>query len=402
MAVFSNYFVENEVENYSLLADVDADSILADEDIETPFEESSIETAARLVAESTMNYNRIMEACAIMELNFLEENGREFIYEADGTGFFDKAKEFFLKIWEKIQALFKKAIAQFNSWFTSDKDFIRKYEKSIRSGRNADWKDKEINIYPYPYLKNNGLNVFESVTFSIAEKEGKTITEANLNADGIKTLFNKSAEELKTIIEKELDNESMEDYKDGLRAGVLATVASKAGVTYNGSTATSKEFSEELHTILQGGETSKTSEKFNADLIDAAINFLKNSEGIKKTMNESIKTTKNNIDQILREIESLKKTYNKQREEEDPKNDEGRGKKAGYCHTICSKAITFHKDCKQILMTAQGIALNTLKACSRQSKAICVKAIGHVGESTEPGAFEEDGATGLLGSIQLV
>ena len=96
-----------------------------------------------------------MEACAIQEFCYFEENGTEMAYtEAAGEGFWTSVKNFFKKIWEKIQSIFKKVIMQFMSWAKNDKDFLKKYEKDIRKNiRTQDSTDIEVKVYPYtPFL----------------------------------------------------------------------------------------------------------------------------------------------------------------------------------------------------------------------------------------------------------
>ena len=54
------------------------------------------ELSLAMIAESEQNYNAIMKAIAINEVNYFAENGQEIIYEAGGiSGMFAKIKEFF-------------------------------------------------------------------------------------------------------------------------------------------------------------------------------------------------------------------------------------------------------------------------------------------------------------------
>ena len=394
MAVFSNYFVENELED-SGLPEVDIESIVDDETIETAWEESSVATAARIVSEAAVNYNRIMEACAITELNFLEESGREFIYEADGSGFFEKAKEFFMNLWKKIQAMFKKVVIQFNSWFASDKEFLRKYKKDLYASinTNGSFSDKEVDMFPYVYLGGS----FE--LSDVADAEDKAENAAAKKSDIINSAKYDSMtlEELKKEVEDNFSNDKVTEMMETIRGEFVKMVADAANVKYaESSTLTSKEFSEDLLEILQGGESSKISKELSAVISDA-MKFLDNSEKIKRDLNKSLNECKKLMDKEIREITNLQKQYQKTLTKEDSDT----GKRAGYMHTICAKNISVRKDTKTMFTTAQGIALNAIKACSRQSKAICVKALTYTKPKNESYAFEE-GATGLLGSINLI
>lgn len=387
MAVFSNYFVENELED-SGLPEVDVESIVADEDIEAAWEESSIATAARIVAETNINYNRIMEACAIMELNFLEENGREFIYEADGTGFFDKVKEFFRSIWAKIQSMFKKAVTQFNSWFVSDKEFLRKYKKDLNTAMNTNgsFGDKEIDIYQYVYLTN--ADVFSKIAASA--DAAKTEVLADMNEKKIDEIVTKdgAVADLEKAVEK-FDSEWVNTTVEAWRGKLLAKFDSSKSGSF-----TSKEFADELTEVLQGGESSKVSVEL-AKAIQPAMNFLEGSDKIKKALNDAMKYLKKGIDDAIKETEKLQKGYGDSLK----KGADDANKKAGLKHTLCSRYLNVLKDLKTAGVTAQGIGLNTLKACSRQSKAVCVKALSYRKPKNESAALE---GAGLLGSIQLV
>ena len=54
------------------------------------------------------------------------------IQEASISGFLDKIKEFFLKLWRKIKALFHNFIAKFDSMFMkSGKELLKKYRKEL-------------------------------------------------------------------------------------------------------------------------------------------------------------------------------------------------------------------------------------------------------------------------------
>lgn len=389
MAVFSKYFLENELED-SGLPEVDVESIVDDDTIEAAWEESSIETAARIVAETNINYNRIMEACAIMELNFLEENGREFIYEADGTGFFEKVKDFFRSIWNKIQSLFKKAITQFNSWFASDKEFLRKYKKDLNNSMNSNgsFSDKEIDIFPYLYL-TKGVDVFSKIASSAEEVE----EEAGLKETEILKIIydhNLDVAELDKFVEK-LDSDHVNGTVEKFRAKFVSEIDGKSREKL-----TSKEFSDELAEALQGGESGKISEPLSK-CISPAMKFLEDSDKIKKSINDAMKYIKKGIDNAIKSTEKLQKGY----ADSMKAGSEDKNKIAGIKHTICSKHLNFLKDCKTSTTTAQGIALNTLKACSRQCKAVCVKALTYTKPKNESAAFEES-ATGLLGSINLI
>ena len=58
---------------------------------------------------------------------------------------------------------------------------------------------------------------------------------------------------------------------------------------------------------------------------------------------------------------------------------------------------------KNILTQYNGLALNALKACSRQSKAICVKAATYIDKDKDyKNNYQSESATSLLNSIEMI
>ena len=103
--------------------------------------DNPFEDGMRIYAESENNYNNIMKAIAIDELNVLESTGTEMIYEAGALkSFFGKMKEFFLNLWEKIKGIFKKFFAKMNALILKDKDFVKKYKAALIDVKIKDFK----------------------------------------------------------------------------------------------------------------------------------------------------------------------------------------------------------------------------------------------------------------------
>ena len=113
--------------------------------------EPGLEAALNMVAESESNYNKLMQAIGIHELNVLESTGAEMVYEAgDIKSLAESVKKFFLNIWEKIKGLFKKFFALFDGYIKSDKEFIRKYKKDLMKLTNT--KDYKYKGYEFENL----------------------------------------------------------------------------------------------------------------------------------------------------------------------------------------------------------------------------------------------------------
>ena len=96
---------------------IDIDSIPAQE----CYEENAVDSAFRIMAENTANWNSIMESIGIEELAVYESTGSEIVYEEGTiTNIFNKIKEVFMKLIEKIKGVFKKFMTVFDSWTAKD------------------------------------------------------------------------------------------------------------------------------------------------------------------------------------------------------------------------------------------------------------------------------------------
>ena len=390
MSTYS-YFLENNDGGLCtpVLPDVDVESIVDDNEIEKAYEDSALEAAMRICAENTQNWNSIIEACTITEYCCLEQTGQEFVYEgARLDSFIEAAKSFFHKVWVKIQEIFKKVVAQFDSWFKSDKDFVKKYEKLLTSSQNRGFGDKEMDVYDYHMIKNvdqwttaidkeAAFNSYDDLVSDLTSKKGSLASSV-------------SADELKEIV-KEITPEVVTEFLDVFRAGLINGAAGS-----NENEVTAGEFAKVAREALQGEKESKKL----GELVTPAVNFLKNTEKIKKTLNDGLKASKKAIDDSIRALEKTKKDL--QRASQGEVNEEN--SKAGSLHTLATKAIDIDKSMKNILVQFNGICLDSMKKASRQCKAVCVKALTYSGKKGEdrPSVLQQESAMSLLDNLRLV
>ena len=127
--------------------------------------------------ESQQNFNNLMQAVALQEMNYYMTYGEEMVYEAvDFKGFFGKIKAVILKAWEKIKGIFHKIFSTIDGWIRSDAGYIKKYEKDMKEaeGTTIDFKgyaikqfDPFINIneaankYSKEYMEKFNFNSFK-------------------------------------------------------------------------------------------------------------------------------------------------------------------------------------------------------------------------------------------------
>lgn len=416
MAVFGNYIAENAMNYESVLPDVDAESLMMDESVEPCHEDNFLVAGARICAESTENMNRIMQACAIQEFCYFEENGTEMVYtEAAVTGFIEKAKAFFMNLWKKIQGIFKKAIMMFSSKSKTDKEFLNKYKKEITAAQNSSFGDTEVDIYDYVFYKNpgaftrfkgcattdSGFQAIGSTDEACIDwvQDHSTAKALKNSIENVETLPDNSDEAtIKSAVDTMDDelkkvNESdwKEDYKDEVRGNLVREISSSAPAEISAS-----EFTKEIAEACQG-DSSKDSVSLSTALRKAA-KFLEDSKDITKGLDDWLKAWKKAIDSEIKDLNSVAKSLS--RDTRRNANYENRAK--GAKHTVVTACINLDKDIKTIGIAFHSAVINQLKACSGQSKAICVKAVHYKKPKNESYAYTEESTGSLLDSIELI
>ena len=103
-----------------------------------------VEEFAEIVYESEYNFNQIMQAIGVAELNEAAM-GRDMIYEAMTIkSFFEEVKKFIVTNFEKLTKAFKELLAKLDFASKIDKKFVAKHENAIKEGFNADWSKEGI------------------------------------------------------------------------------------------------------------------------------------------------------------------------------------------------------------------------------------------------------------------
>lgn len=387
MSTFSGFLMEGELTEPKL-PEVDVESIVKDEDVQAAYEENFVEAAARVSAEAQVNWNKIMEACTITEFACLEATGQEFLYEAGNlSAFFEKVKAFFKNLWQKIQAIFKKAAMQFNAMISNDKDFLNKYKKTINNAINSELKKEnvEVDIYKdYVFLTKDADAICGSGS-QIADKDNMGTADNVASVFGVTVGSNKSWEDAA----KEITEDMVSDKVDEYRAKLIKVVDS----SYSSNDVSDKEFKSDLVDALRGSD-SKDSVAIK-EAASTAVSFLEKSSKLKSTLNTMLKQNKKEIDKALTDINKLEKDLNKSMGENTEE-----GKKAGSKHTVVTKGIQLLKSQKTIYATFSSIILQELKNCSKQCKSVCVKVVSSV--KHEATTVTSEGSMSLLDGLDLI
>lgn len=414
MAIFSNYIVENSDIQESVLPDIDLDALMMDESVEPAIEDNFLVAGARICAENTVNMNNIMEACAIQEFCYFEEHGTEMVYEGGAlTGFIEKAKAFFLKMWEKIKSIFKKAAMMFSSKTKSDKEFLNKYKKELTQASNSSFGDLEVSMYDYVFYdsaqlfidrKNDAVDPSKQFLGNDADSCIRSLqTKANVSnladfINAVKDADDKDDAATKAAVEKADEaiktvNESdwKEDYKDTIRGELVRMIDSKASDSISSS-----DFASDIAEAVQ-----KDSSKENVAMSVAlrkSMKFLEDSKNITAGLDKALKVWKKEIDNEIKSLNNVAKSLSR-----DIKKDSNNANRAkGYAHTCVSTCIALDKDVKNIGIAFHSALITHLKNCSGQSKAICVKAVNYKKPKNESYAYTEESTGSLLDSIELI
>ena len=315
-----------------------------------------LEGALMHVYENECNYNALMKAAGISELRYYQETGRDlFVHEAGAfSGFIEKAKAFFKKVIEKIKAIFHKFAAVLNQYTMKDKEFVKKYEKELY---RKDLKDFEFNGYKFakPNFFTN-ISLFE-------------YDEAKSNSENSN--------------DKKKSSEEIEDWADEFRGTLMET----------GSKLDESEFRQEFKDKFYNGD------KESLDNIDirSQLSIITNTKNDIKEAERNQKESVRAIEEVIKKLETLQKTYNKIDDRE--RNDENLSKYRTGVAARLGDYITLNEKGSNIITTYFGMVVQFYKDRNRQAKAICVKAIGY--NKKESYSYSESSVNDLFAGVTI-
>ena len=292
------------------------------------------------IYESEHNWNTIMQAIGSREM--LEAaRGREMVMEAvDVKGFFEKAKQFFVKMFKKITAIVKNWIGNASAMFRTNKSFVQKYGKKLPEGQRAyeaDPKNKQFKGYDFVNTKG----VVEFVKANEAANSNLLKTVNTLTSQ-----INSGSDSYSAVADLKGD------------AGEFRAKLCNMG---SGSVDAS-EFRKKLKVAYYGGEEPKTlsGETISAKhLIDVLSTDNKDIQDIKKAYS----TMKKGFDDTIKALRGLESAISKSGE----KGEYGEGRSKAMM--AVSSYIQTNKDMKN----AGSLSLTTMLKAIRAEKAQCRK-----------------------------
>lgn len=298
--------------------------------------EAGIEGAMNIVAESEYNWQKLMEATGIDELQYFVENGTEMVYEASGTGFFAKAKDFFKKVWEKVKGLFRKFFGMFDAMVKDDAAFLSKYKtKLARVEIPSDFKIKGYN-------------------FTI-DKKAEIVDTTDSKVSGI-------VDSITSDNNGKLDEYDSDDINEQIRGIVLG----------DGGKYTDKEFSTALFENLRNGESDK--EDIENITVGQIVSALGSTKQLRKEAENNFKKIKKTIENSIKTCEQAEKKALNGTDDTD------------------TKSLNISKEHRKIEVyrmllnadqVANGATLTAIKQYGQQWKMTAAKLLKYVHESVE-------------------
>ena len=345
------------------------------------------EAALMAVAESERVYNNAMKEIGIAELHYLEENGQEMIYEAvDIHGALEKIKKFFVKLIDKVKALFHAFVAKMGSFFSDNKDFATKYKKEFFRKWNDVKSDFEFKGYKFTVRMDTNKSDW-SDQISIDEMV-KTIN-SSFNDNNIKNIdtldkllaINKNEDNLASLKKfNEYMHDKSDDFNEIFRASANNIYTTAYSSMDSPSTPTSldaSEFSTTLFENFRNGESAKEGLELKKEFSSAQI--ISDIENSKKVISAAEGTTKTVIkacDKTIKDLERTEKELGKFKSAQT--NQSVKDTETNVNSELLNVIVTlngFVKSASEYATSANGIYMQALKDKCSQDKAIVAKVI---------------------------
>lgn len=310
------------------------------------------------IAENEMNNNKIMMAIGVYELNE-SVNGRTIVYEAaDIKTFIDRVKTKIVNFFKKVWAALKKAGGMVAAAFKTNKAFVTKYEKQIRSGATAyaasHKGDNRLTGYGFDGLQG----YLSSGTFgSAADFASKYFAKAkNWNDNEIEGLG--SAEQMAGEVRK---------YREK-----LCGTACDAG-----------EFREKMKDHLYGDKEKMV---MGADTV---INALKSGDVVKRVA-VAMDNSKKEFKDCIKMVDNLSKSFEKTDKKEKDEVESGKNNDA---MSACVRLSSFLDQCLVATQVARAAVISASRAYMMQARKYAMAYVSAAGgtkaknESANPYGF---------------
>ncbi len=350
-----------------------------------------LECTFQTLVEAEENWNIFRKAVGLNELNCLVSTGEEYIYEAGGAvSFLENAKQWFVKLFQKIKGIFEKFIAKVASFVSSDAKFVNKYEDKISEGSKKIPASTTFNGYMFEGLKKFNIKNYSGMISSDNSKGDallKTIKSLN-------TATISAASDNGTINDDKLKKQ-LEEFCNGSEAGLKSLRGNMCGQSTG---LESGEFAKEFRDYLYGDK-----ESLDDSYLSKYTEFIaeiKEAKQCKAKAKEDFDEIKKLINENISRLESYKQDLKDKDNSQD--NDKSKKAKENLVKYI-DATINSAKEGLTVVTTANGIHLAALKDYNRQCKAICVKLVGFASrQSAENASAIYQNEYPALGSLNFI
>ncbi len=350
-----------------------------------------LECTFQTLVEAEENWNIFRKAVGLNELNCLVSTGEEYIYEAGGAAsFLENAKQWFVKLFQKIKGIFEKFIAKVASFVSSDAKFVNKYEDKIREGSNKIPASTTFNGYMFEGLKKFNIKNYSGMLSSDNSKGDALLkTIKSINTATISAASDNGA------INDDKLKKQLEEFRNGSEAGLKSLRGNMCGQSTG---LESGEFAKEFRDYLYGDK-----ESLDDSYLSKYTEFIaeiKEAKQCKAKAKEDFDEIKKLINENISRLESYKQDLKDKDNSQD--NDKSKKAKENLVKYI-DATINSAKEGLTVFTTANGIHLAALKDYNRQCKAICVKLVGFASrQSAENASAIYQNEYPALGSLNFI
>lgn len=327
--------------------------------------------------ESEHNWNAIMQAIAVKELNEASR-GREMVMEAvDIKGFIDKAKQFFVKMFKKITGIVKNWISNASAVFRTNKSFVQKYGKDLPAGKAAYEKAANSKQFKgYKFGDTSNVQDFIAAQKQVNANTQKVVSELTRQ-------INSGAESFNAVSSLKAD-------VDGFRSNLCGN--------RNGSVS-ADEFRKKLKAAYFGSEEKVT---LNGKYIEAKylVDVLSKDNSDIKNVKSAYKAVEDGFRATLKALNDLEKAL------------KGSGEKGSYGseRSAAMMATTSYITAQKEMKNASSLSLTTMLKAIRSEKAQARRIANaymfalNKGKRKGSGEEEKKGVSegGFLSSVELI
>ncbi len=227
--LFSDYLGMNEysddfVSESSIIEEMRAMPII-------PCEDDALDGCMKVAYESTVNFNKILEAMAKDELAYVQENGVEMVYEAGKVAqYWEKVQAWINNVWQKVVGVIQKAIDTISTlpayaWYKANKKKIQKLPATFKFEKEDDM--------PEVWFYNTDLTPMEEGLAKYADayvnsKIGMPISKM-MDMDAVRNLVSSNPDKVKAAQDVEKKEFKVGYFNEVLDRGLKANNNANGG-----------------------------------------------------------------------------------------------------------------------------------------------------------------------------